>query len=185
LLIQGLATAGVILLAAEGLLAWFDIANPARLEDPYVGFHDRTPFFVPDPQHPGSLKANRSAYRLRPQSFSRTKPVGVLRIALLGGSNVHNLGLKLDRFSQELQGRLAIRRVELINAGIGGYGTARLVRLAEEVLGYDLDLLIFYEGHNDFEEFRLYRQILEESVRAQRRGQPRRGGRRYCSALRA
>jgi hypothetical protein len=43
-------------------------------------------------------------------------------------------------------------RCEIINCGAGAYGSTRLVLVLAEVLNYAPDLILYYEGHNEFEE---------------------------------
>ena len=88
------------------------------------------------------------------QRFTARKESGTYRIAVLGGSSVrliHDRWLDLaERLSQTVSGRYD--RVEIINAGAISYGTHRIVRVLTEVLQYDIDLVLLYSAHNEFEE---------------------------------
>ena len=55
-----------------------------------------------------------------------------------------------ERLSRTVSGHYD--RVEIINAGAISYGTHRIVRVLTEVLQYDIDMVLLYSGHNEFEE---------------------------------
>jgi hypothetical protein len=60
------------------------------------------------------------------------------------------------------------RTVEVINCGGLSYASYRVKRIADEVLGYEPDLIVIYTGHNEYLEKRSYEDW-------QRRGLFRRG----------
>jgi hypothetical protein len=91
------------------------------------------------------------------QSFAMPKPDGTVRVAMIGGSNVASLDLVA--FGARLNPLLGGREAELLNLGGLAYGSERLVQVAREALDYDLDLLLIYSGHNEFEELRTKRQV--------------------------
>lgn len=89
---------------------------------------------------------------VRDQTFSRAKPKGVFRVAILGGSSVYLL-----KDAQRLKQRLvragfatSEEQVEVMNMGMGGCGSDRAVVSARQVLRFDLDALLLYCGHNEF-----------------------------------
>jgi lysophospholipase L1-like esterase len=80
----------------------------------------------------------------------RTKPAGTFRVALLGDSYAEALQVEQDEaFWYVLEGLLndcaavAGRRVEVVNFGVSGYGTAQqLLTLRERVWAYEPDLVL-------------------------------------------
>lgn len=89
---------------------------------------------------------------LRDRPHAHAKPEGVFRIVVLGDSFMEAYQVALeDSLPYRLQEALADRRVEVVNLGIGGYGTAQELRyLQEEGLRYqpDLVLLAFFTGND-------------------------------------
>ncbi len=77
---------------------------------------------------------------------------GSFRIVVLGDSFMEAYQVPLENsLPYLLQERLAPRGVEVLNLGVGGYGTAQaLLALEEEGLGYrpDLVVLAFYAGND-------------------------------------
>ncbi len=53
---------------------------------------------------------------------------------------------------------------EIINCGAGGYGSHRLVLTLTEILEYNPDLVLYYEGHNEFEEKRQLQYVPSHSL---------------------
>ncbi|HVF59545.1 MAG TPA: SGNH/GDSL hydrolase family protein [Thermoanaerobaculia bacterium] len=102
------------------------------------------------------VRINRDG--LRDEEHPLAKPPRELRIALLGDSMVEALQVPRDRTFWELVERrlegcepLRGRRVEVLNFGVSGYGTAQeLLTLRHEVWKYrpDLVLLGFYAGND-------------------------------------
>ena len=110
-----------------------------------------------------SADKNRSElFRTRPdkrrafhdQTFLVPKPPGTLRIVTLGGSSINNLQVEWKKLKQQLQKPFAshFSSVEIINAGGRSYGSHRLVKVLQEMLAYEPDLVLVYSGHNEFEE---------------------------------
>jgi len=90
------------------------------------------------------------------------KPVDTYRVIILGGSTV--MGAEVPRPSQNIVGMLqkGIRerglmgpngkRVEVINAGVGGYNSAQeYLYLVSDLIQFRPDLVIAYDGWNDSE----------------------------------
>src|SRR5205085_5716721 len=84
------------------------------------------------------------------------KPAGTIRIMAVGGSTTFDTEVSADstawpaRLERILNNRLPGRSVEVINAGVAGYGVDHdLIRLETELYAYHPDLIIFYQGHND------------------------------------
>jgi hypothetical protein len=87
---------------------------------------------------------------LRDREHSKPKPAGVLRVAVVGDSYAEAFQVEQDKtFWSVLEKRLgdcpalAGRRVEVINFGVSGYGTAQeLLTLREKVWDYSPDLVL-------------------------------------------
>jgi hypothetical protein len=104
------------------------------------------------------------------KAFSVEKPERTFRILMLGGSALYGLGagggypehriLRNDetisyflekKLNEDLQAAKSSWRVEVMNAGVSAYHTFQhLVYLNEDLLMYVPDLVINFDGHNDF-----------------------------------
>ena len=88
----------------------------------------------------------------------RAKPPGVTRVVILGGSSVFGVGMLDDErlFTRVLERRLRGlaregREIEVWNAGTIGYNsTQELVLLTTEILDDSPDLVVVFDGWNDF-----------------------------------
>ena len=82
--------------------------------------------------------------------YAIPKPRGIYRVVVLGGSTVYGRGVRSPQ--QSLPAHLARRLpgVEVINAGVMGYASGQeLLYLASELLDYQPDLVIAYDGANE------------------------------------
>ena len=148
---------GFALLALVELgLRLLDVAGPGEpVEDLFAA---RGPAFVERPDgRLGPSEARRGF--LLDVPFSRAKPPGTRRIALLGGSTA--MGFPLERAydpSTLLESAFSAidpeTRYEVLNAGGFAYASHRILGLARELLAHDLDLAIVMTGHNEFLEKR-------------------------------
>ncbi len=92
-------------------------------------------------------------------SYERDKPEDVLRIIMLGGSTMASLGSSpFDSIPGHVQRMLGNggsegdrkARLEVINAGVGGYSSAQeYLYLVSELVYYKPDIVVFYDGWND------------------------------------
>lgn len=130
-------------------------------------------FWEPDPQTGVRLKAGKRGWwtqeerefvvpveinrqRLRDLPRTYAKPAGVLRILVVGDSFVEAMHVRLEhvftrRLERLLDGVGANHKVEVISAGVSGWGTAsELLWLREEGSKYqpDIVLLHFYPGND-------------------------------------
>lgn len=92
---------------------------------------------------------------LRDGEHAKAKPPGVLRVAVLGDSFAEAMQVDQEHtFWSVLERRLnacAARKVEVLNFGVSGYGTAHeLIQLRRDVWQYDPDiiLLAFFTGND-------------------------------------
>lgn len=161
------------LVLLETSLFVLDIADPYKAEDPYTGFKNYVPVFIEDPDNPDKLVINprRAKWKVSPQKtakainvqwMDKNKADNGFRVMLFGGSNTFNFQPELHVLQERLQEALPDRKAEVINLGGNAYGSHRIVKLFEEVVNYDPDLLILYSGHNEFVEKRFYENILNE-----------------------
>jgi lysophospholipase L1-like esterase len=145
----------LLLLVAEGGARLFERWKPPMTVDYGQGFTPESRLFTPSPENPAILETNpQKRVSFRTLLFNRKKAAGTLRIAAIGESSVNYLDyefpLLADRLREELKPKYD--KVEIINAGGLSYGSHRLVGVTEELLNYDLDLVLIYLGHNEFEE---------------------------------
>ncbi len=97
---------------------------------------------------------------LRSPSISSAKPADTLRVAVIGASTAQGAYARTneDTFVYRL-GKLLERshpatHIEVINAGIAGYGLTEQRRMLEKiVLPLQPDIVIAYSGFNDFAEY--------------------------------
>lgn len=112
------------------------------------------------------------------QRVGVAKPPGTIRIIAVGGSTTFDTEVSADslawpaRLERILNQRLGGEHLEVINAGVAGYGVEHdLIRLETELYAYHPDLIIFYQGHND-----LFRELniaagLDETADSTRPGE--------------
>jgi lysophospholipase L1-like esterase len=99
------------------------------------------------------------------------KPADVFRVIMLGGSTVEGIGVSspLESLPSKLQLLLerefphSSKRIEVINAGISGFSSDQeYLFLIADLLRYEPDLVIAYDGWNDAH---LLRQAIAEGPR--------------------
>jgi hypothetical protein len=121
---------------------------------------------------PGFQESDDEGVRLsiNAQGFRRTsdvvtpKPAGTVRIFLLGGSAAHGISSAnpfpvahvrdTETIDAYLEGMLTAKfpgkRIEVINAAVTGYKVFQhTAYLQTELLDYEPDLVIFFDGYND------------------------------------
>ncbi len=143
------------LLVLESAARIIEVFEPPLVVDAGLGFDAESRVFLAVPGHPRLVATNEAKRRVfRRQEFLREKAPGTLRVAALGGSSVNFLDDELQVLRTRLRARYADRysAVEILNCGGKSYGTHRLLRVLQELLALDLDLLLVYTGHNEFEE---------------------------------
>src|SRR6185295_17690177 len=148
------------LLLVEGAARVVETFRPPREVDVGAGFLAGSRVFVPVEGRPGVLRtAPAKSTAFLPQEFTERKPPRTLRIAAVGGSSIRKLEPEFRVLEQRLVEAYAPRydQVEVINAGAYSYGSARLARVADELLGYEPDVVILYEANNEFEELQQLR----------------------------
>ena len=149
---------------AEAMFVALDWGRPDYSSDPFVGFHDVQPLFVPSEDHTRREIAPSRQGFFRPDSFLSQKPDDEYRVFCLGGSTVQGRPFGVETsfttwLELSLQAADRTRKWEVVNCGGVSYASYRLVPILEEVLAYQPDLIILYTGHNEFLEDRTYHQI--------------------------
>lgn len=155
----------------EGAARMWELWNPPMRVDLGQGFDASVRLFEPDPADRLYMRVNPDRQvSFQHQRFRRIKAPGTLRMAALGGSSVNYLHYEFYRLHDVLLPALNGRynALEVLNCGGLSYGSHRLVLVAREVLHYDLDLVMIYSGHNEFEELQQLRLSGIEQVRVQR-----------------
>ena len=83
------------------------------------------------------------------QAFPMRKSKDTFRVALLGGSSIEALG-DADRLKDSLVAAEVAERVEMMNFGLCGCGTDRVLLSAAQAIKLGADALLVYSGHNEF-----------------------------------
>ena len=150
----------------EFILVALGIHPFREAHDPFLDFEPGIPLFV---RQTGDYVTNpvKRTY-FNGQSFPYKKQPNSFRIFCLGGSTTYGRPYQ-DTFSYVsglrnlLQQLAPDRDWQVVNCGGISYSSYRLAALMEELRQYQPDLIIFYEGHNEFLEERTYRNIRERS----------------------
>ena len=165
----------VIIVAAffavmEVVLAVGGVRPLLLTEDPFVGFADNVPQFVPDSRPDGTaiLRTARNKRGLfNYQEFPLEKDAGSYRIFCMGGSTTYGRPY-FDEVSfcgwlrAYLQSADPTRHWEVINAGGVSFASYRVTRLMDELGQYQPDLFIVYSGQNEFLEQRSYGGLIDQ-----------------------
>lgn len=158
---------GIVALSLEGLLAAVGVEPILQREDPYVGFANRIPVFVPARDGNGTAVLETADNKLRffnPQTFGAVKQGGSRRAFCIGGSTTYGRpfddGTSFCGWLRAMLARLDPVPWEVVNAGGISYASYRAAAVMEELAGYDPDVFVIYTGHNEFLERRTYSAIL-------------------------
>lgn len=142
----------------------FDWGRPAEYPDPYVGFHEIHPLFIPDATGTRYTIAPARQGFFAPDSFPIEKQENTFRVFCLGGSTVQ--GRPYSRptaFGTWMQLSLNAgdprRNWEVVNCGGISYASYRLIPILRECLTYRPDLIVLCTGHNEFLEERTYHHV--------------------------
>lgn len=139
--------------------------------DPFVGFSELHPLFVPYRDSNGSLRMKTAPSKLKCfnlQEFTLEKQPRTFRIFTLGGSTTYGRPYKdatsFSGFLRKLLNSSSGAQVnfEVINAGGISYASYRVVVLLKELLAYNPDLFVIYTGHNEFLEARTYEEFFNQ-----------------------
>jgi len=152
------------LLLEGGARLWDRIRNgtPFILPDPGTSLYSRHPY-LPLVLKPSSdyrdndTSGHINALGLRGPERSASKPAGTYRVVCVGGSTTFGAGILGDentwpaRLEARLSSALPDRRIEVWNAGVPGYTTAEnVIYLTLRLIDFHPDMVVLYEGYNDF-----------------------------------
>lgn len=130
--------------------------------------------------HGDAIEIRTNEHGLRSPPVSALKPDGSIRIAVIGASTVMGAYAPRneDTFSYRL-GRLLelshpTTHIEVINAGVPGYGLSDETQMLEKmILPLHPDIVIVYSGFNDFAEYCRKQPVTQSRrVRGERVGLP-------------
>ena len=131
-------------LAASGIVALSpyeqDRVCGARLKANYAGWQTQE----------GKVFVRTNSDGFRDREHAREKPAGTIRIAVLGDSYCEAMQVELEQTFWSVMERnlnhclpAGSRTVEVINAGVSGYGTAQeLLTLRHRLWDYDPDIIL-------------------------------------------
>jgi tetratricopeptide (TPR) repeat protein len=156
--------------AVELVLAMAGVRPLLLTEDPFVGFADTVPQFVPDTRPDGTTilrTANNRRGLFNYQEFPLEKADNSYRIFCMGGSTTYGRPYFDDVsfcgwLRAYLQAADPARNWEVINAGGVSYASYRVTRLMNELKQYRPDLFIVYSGQNEFLEQRSYGGLIDQ-----------------------
>lgn len=161
-LLFGLLVTTLSLISLELVLYLCGVQPAYLVSDPYVGFQAGVPLFVRDGDHWQTNPAKLSFFNQ--QRFPARKQPGEYRIFCLGGSTT--FGHPYDdttSFAGWLREYLSAiqpgRQWQVINCGGISYASYRICLLMQELIQYQPDLFIIYDGHNEFLEARTYDSV--------------------------
>jgi lysophospholipase L1-like esterase len=181
-LVVGGTVAAIALLGAVELgLRVLGIGSSLPRHDPFAGFSTVVPMFERTRRGDGvevyrvtearEVSAMGHLLALEPQrEFLAEKAPGTFRVFILGDSSAAGVPYGTSQafstwLARRLEAELPQVRSEVINAALPGYATRRLLIVAREVAGYAPDLVIVYNGHNEFAEGRFYKHLLDMDPR--------------------
>lgn len=134
-------------------------APTGNVRDALLTFDEAAGIFTPTPGYESKganihIKINSLGFR--GDEFSRVKPSGTIRIVCLGASTTFSAEVSSNqkvwthRLQEKLQAEHPGRRIEVINAAVGGFvADDNLKNLRHRVLPLDPDLVIYYEANNE------------------------------------
>lgn len=152
-----LLTLLIMILMLEALLRLFAYQpiwrpNQHRIPDATLGWRLEPNAVYRYPTSDGVVQVTYNERGWRDELHSFEKPADVYRIVLLGDSFMEAYSVDgADALYSQLEAQAAGTPVEVINLGVGGYGTLQAyLALVEEGLAYqpDLVLLSFYAGND-------------------------------------
>ena len=148
----------------EGVLWLSGTKTLAEERDPSLGFSGLRLFERDRARGVYATSARAVRHSANYQEFALDKPKDGLRVFTIGGSSAYGFpwGAKVafpSLLGRALAASLPGRRVESVNAAAMSYGSTRLRAVAGEVEDYDPDVLVIFEGHNEFVEASLQRRL--------------------------
>jgi len=168
--LYSLLPAILLLCALEGGARLLEWVRPPLPTDYGMGFDDDSRVFMPaGVLRPVMTTRPQKEISFRSQSFATPKPANIYRIFFLGESNVNYIQWQLQDLAQRLSAADPKgRHFEIINMGGLAYGSHRLLKVAQEIINYEPDLVLIYIGHNEFEELEQQEVVAPQRAAVQR-----------------
>jgi tetratricopeptide (TPR) repeat protein len=165
-LLVSVVTIVALAMVLEIVLRLIGYGDPYQRRDLFYGFEGTNRMFqkreVPGKgkfyvQSPNKIEGKD------PQSFPVHKSENTYRIFTFGGSTTWGEPWGPDgSFSYWLQHDLKLLypdiEIEVINTGMKGWGSTRVLQILNEAVDYNPDLFIVYTGHNEFRDARFHPQ---------------------------
>ena len=129
----------------------FGFDNPAFRPVDYAPYWELKPHFT---GRALGASFNTNSHGMRDQEYTRERPPGVVRIALVGASFVMGAGVEGQHtfdtlIEQRLNAGTTPPRYEVLNFGVASYTQIQLVGAVEtKALGFSPDVLLFFEHGN-------------------------------------
>lgn len=142
------------------LRAWFKYGSAAvGVRDPMLVRDEAANLWVPRPGYEvkgANIHIRINSLGFRGDEFTRAKPPGTFRIVCLGASTTFSAEVSSNqatwphRLQEKLREAYPGRKIEVINAAVGGYvADDNLRNLTHRILPLDPDLVIYYEANNE------------------------------------
>lgn len=155
--------AAVLLGLCEGglrLRAWMKYGSAAiGVRDPMLTYLPEADLYVPKPGYEikgANIHIKINSLGFRGDECTAEKPANTFRIVALGASTTFSAEVSTNhaawthRLQEKLQAASPSKRIEVINAAVGGYVAAdNLKNLKHRVLPLNPDLVIYYEANNE------------------------------------
>ena len=152
-----LAPAMMIIFVVEVCLRLSSLNGYLSPEYRLGSLFDHCVFWRPEPAERNPLGIHHDYKKqFRGISYEKKKPKGVARIICCGGSSTWGWPLEDTakiypaQLEKLLQGYYPDKKIEVINAGVGGYSSFQIVQyLKNTLLDYEPDIITFCTGAND------------------------------------
>ena len=143
--------------------------KPDQRRDPFFGFDGAPPIYSVS-EDPGQQRRYVPRQNMRDitKTFLVKKPPGMFRVFVFGGSTTYGQPYGNDGgfpyfLEQELRAFYPDRQIEVINCGVKGFGSSRVLRILEEMVNYEPDLFIVYMGQNEYRDAKFHHQEIHRS----------------------
>lgn len=157
------------LLLLETGLRFIGYGDPDERRDPFHGFAGAPPvYIISDEPDMGQLYVPRPSMDDITRAFPVKKPPGGYRVFAFGGSTTYgqpygNEGGFPYFIEQELRASYPDRPIEVINCGVKGFGSSRVLQIVEEMVEYEPDLFVIYTGQNEYRDAKFHYWELHRS----------------------
>ncbi len=160
--------------ALEAALAAAGVRPLISRQDPFAGFASLEVFEAKPERGVRATRERATRQAFAPQEFRLVKPSNGFRLFTLGGSSAVGFPWGTEAaftrlLGESLQATYPERAVEAVNASAMSYASHRLRLLAAELVRYQPDVFVLYEGHNEFVERRFYDKLRPAPLRGLQR----------------